>query len=335
MKKAIVVTTIAPPNDCLRNLAKGAESNGYEFICIGDQKSPDEFHLQGCRYFGVRDQQSMNFNLASILPWNHYSRKNLGYLIAIKMGSECILETDDDNYPETEGFWNADVSHNLQNQISGSGWLNIYSYFGVDAWPRGFPLEKINESVVFKEETYHGTGYIKQSLVNGDPDVDAVFRLTRGLNIRFEDFAPVALAANIWCPFNSQNTLWRQQAYPLLYLPATCSFRATDIIRSYVAQRCLWEAGGQVVFSGSNARQIRNAHNLLQDFDDEIVIYLKSNLIKNKLSDLELETGFDTDIILKNLFRCYQCLVDLNVVAELELAILNAWSEDVSSLLQI
>jgi len=37
--------------------------------------------------------------LADLLPYHHYCRKNIGYLYAIRQGADCILETDDDNLP--------------------------------------------------------------------------------------------------------------------------------------------------------------------------------------------------------------------------------------------
>jgi hypothetical protein len=58
----------------------------------------------------------------------------------------------------------------------------------------------------------------------------------------------VALGAGAWSPFNSQNTAWYPKAYPLLYLPSYCSFRMTDIWRSFVAQRIAWENGWAVLF---------------------------------------------------------------------------------------
>ncbi len=334
MKKSLVVTTIASPNECLSTLASGALAHAYDFICIGDKKSPDQFQIEGCEFYSATRQQQLNYSLVDQLPWNHYCRKNLGYLIAIENGSQRILETDDDNFPEDDDFWQDDLSINVTDQIIGDGWLNIYSHFGVDAWPRGFPLEKIRFPDRFEQESSAVNPYIKQCLVNGDPDVDAIFRLTRGLDITFEQYNPVALGAGVWCPFNSQNTLWVKQSFPLLYLPVTCSFRATDIVRSYVAQRCLWAMDGQVVFSGANARQIRNEHNLLKDFDDEIVIYLKAQRIRHELSALKLETGENKQTVLNNLVQCYRKLVELNVVAEQELLILQAWAKDINKLLR-
>ena len=332
MRKSLVVTTIASPNECLSTLASEAVAHAYDFICIGDKKSPDQFQIDGCEFYSVARQQRLQYSLVDQLPWNHYSRKNLGYLIAIENGCKKLLETDDDNYPENSSFWNVDISKVDGIEIVGQGWINIYSHFGVDSWPRGFPLEKIQEPVSFKQQKFSDQAYIIQSLVNGDPDVDAVFRLTRGLGISFGQYQPVALGVNVWCPFNSQNTLWKQEAFPLLYLPVTCSFRATDIVRSYVAQRCLWEMGGRVVFSGANAKQIRNEHNLLKDFEEEIVIYLKADIIRQELSKLHLRKGEEVKIVLDNLIQCYRKLVDLSVVNEQELAILKAWVKDINQL---
>ena len=39
-----------------------------------------------------------------------------------------------------------------------------------------------------------------------------------------------------YSPFNSQNTIWFKEIFPLLYLPVSCSMRATDIIRGLVAR---------------------------------------------------------------------------------------------------
>ncbi|MHC4265647.1 MAG: STELLO glycosyltransferase family protein, partial [Planctomycetota bacterium] len=65
-----------------------------------------------------------------------------------------------------------------------------------------------------------------------NPDVDAVYRLTQRLPLTFRKDRRLALGNGSKCPFNSQNTTWFPDAYPLLYLPAYCSFRMTDIWRS-------------------------------------------------------------------------------------------------------
>ena len=72
---------------------------------------------------------------------------------------------------------------------------------------------------------------IQQGLVNGDPDMDAIFRLTRKyplapLEVTFDPAAPPAfLPEGVFSPFNSQNTLFHRDAFWALMLPSTTSFR--------------------------------------------------------------------------------------------------------------
>ena len=89
----------------MKNIAEEASLHNMPFIVVGDTKSPKEFNLEGCDFYSIERQQSLNFELAKALPVNHYARKNLGYLIAISRGAKIIIETDDDNLP-LSSFWN-------------------------------------------------------------------------------------------------------------------------------------------------------------------------------------------------------------------------------------
>ena len=51
-------------------------------------------------FLSVRDQRSMATRfpkLFELIPWNHFGRKNIGYLFAIEQGAEVIWDFDDDN----------------------------------------------------------------------------------------------------------------------------------------------------------------------------------------------------------------------------------------------
>ena len=103
----LIITSIADQNHpVLRQFAKETQKRGIEFITIGDSKSPRDFDLDGCDFYSLEKQQKLNFKLAKMLPEKHYSRKNLGYLIAASKAAEVIVETDDDNLP-LEDFWNS------------------------------------------------------------------------------------------------------------------------------------------------------------------------------------------------------------------------------------
>src|SRR5205807_7157091 len=124
---------------------------------------------------------------------------------------------------------------------------------------------------------------IQQGLSDENPDVDAIYRMANPLPVLFDKANSVSLGKNSWCPFNSQNTTWFKEAFPLLYLPSYCSFRMTDIWRSFVAQRIAWTCGWSILFHQSTVRQDRNDHNLMTDFKDEISGYSNNALICKSL----------------------------------------------------
>jgi len=332
MKNAtLVITSIASEeHPILSKYAKEANARGFSFVLIGDRKSPENFNLKGCDYYSIERQESLGFSLLKGLPSNHYSRKNIGYLVAAKNNSEIIIETDDDNYPK-DSFWNDRLVHQKARAISNGGWVNVYKYFtNIDVWPRGFLLDKIKDLCPEANDVQDIISPIQQGLADENPDVDAVYRLTRPLPILFDDNDPVALRENSVCPFNSQNTTWFKEAFPLLYLPSYCSFRMTDIWRSFVAQRIAWTCGWPVLFSGSTVIQERNDHNLIKDLEDEVPGYLHNKEIVETLMGIKLKEGVDN--IFENLEVCYRELVRLNVIDIAELKLLNKWIRDISEL---
>lgn len=101
---AIVVTTISAPNKALKLIAQKCHEEKIAFYVIEDLKSPSNFSLEDCDFYSTERQSRLTFCLAKNLPHNHYSRKNLGYLLAMEAGHEVIIETDDDNIP-LDSFW--------------------------------------------------------------------------------------------------------------------------------------------------------------------------------------------------------------------------------------
>jgi hypothetical protein len=72
---------------------------------IGDTKNPENFHIDGCDFWSVKRQLTLDSKFAKLCPTRHYARKNIGYIIALQNGTEELVETDDDNLPREE-FWN-------------------------------------------------------------------------------------------------------------------------------------------------------------------------------------------------------------------------------------
>ncbi len=269
------------------------------------------------------------FLLAKTLPVKHYARKNLGYLIAISKGAKIIIETDDDNLP-LEGFWDNRSKQVNAHLFIGKGWVNVYKYFTeVNIWPRGFALENIQDKLPDLEKSLFIDCPIQQGLADKNPDVDAIYRLTSSLPIIFNKANSVALGNNSFCPFNSQNTTWFKEAFPLLYLPSHCSFRMTDIWRSFVAQRIGWTCGWPILFHQSTVCQERNDHNLMNDFRDEISGYNNNAQIIKSLKELKLKDGIEN--ISANIKLCYNALIELGVVGQQEIILLDAWLKDINS----
>ena len=217
--------------------------------------------------------------------------------------------------------------------VQDAGWVNVYRYFtDQNIWPRGFPLQYIQN----QPPPYHLLNQtdvdcpIQQGLADDNPDVDAVYRLVLAVGQNFRKDRRVALAAGCWCPFNSQNTTWFSDAFKLLYLPSTCSFRTTDTWRSFIAQRIAWVNNWAVLFHEPTVKQQRNIHNLLGDFKDEIPGYLHNAEICQALQDLPLQPGKDK--IADNLRICYEKLVSMAIIEAKELQLLDAWLEDIEKL---
>jgi len=266
---ALVVTTISSPNQVLKSLASGAIDNQWMFYCIGDKKTPNDFHIDGC--------------------------------------------------------------------LGNKQWVNAYSYFTDEfIWPRGFPLNKLSQ-LSSQSETKNESRIcdvispVQQFLANGDTDVDAVFRMVLSNEVEFENRElPITLEQQMWCPFNSQSTLWDERVFQLMYLPSHCSFRMTDIWRSFVVQACLWANDWKLSFCNASVFQLRNEHDLMQDFKDEIPGYLNNDLLIQELSKLPLKSGEDQ--LLNNLLICYERLISLDLIHSNEEKLLEAWADDISKL---
>lgn len=325
------MTTINDPTASVRKIA--ADCGEWNFIVVGDKKTAAGWAWPGVRFLPFDEQLALPYQLARLCPANHYARKNLGYLEAMAGGAEMIAETDDDNIPY-DNFLQS-VSRIVRGRsVQRQGWENVYTHFtGERVWPRGLPLEEVVPSLSRRSDLGEEVDVecvIQQYLADGDPDVDAVYRLTAEGEIRFAG-DPVVLGDGTFCPFNSQNTIWWPEAFPLLYLPSHVSFRMTDIWRAFIAEACLYAMGAHIAFRGPTVLQVRNEHSLLRDFEDEIPGYLNNSRIMKVLAALPLspEPGDMGD----NLRSCYEALVKADVVPPEEMELVDAWLADVAAIL--
>ena len=339
-KIGYVVTTIQYATKSLMSIAEAMSSLGSTLYVVGDKKSPQDFVCAGSRYLSVLDQEASPYSLASRLPWNSYSRKMIGYLAAIADGCNWIRETDDDNFP-LSSFFEApkeDLSIRTVSPSEGDQWVNAYAYFTEEhIWPRGFPLHLLNSqkdllssAVTSETDIQSQEVVLYQGLANGEPDVDAIYRLAVNDNsqMQFLELSPLKIPKQTYCPFNSQATTWARSIFPLLYLPVTCTFRMTDIWRSFVAQRILRESDGEILFTAPTVYQERNPHDLMKDFSDEIPGYLENhNLVK--LLDSTKILGGPTNFT-EDLRTCYLALITAGYLDDYELETLDLWITDLA-----
>lgn len=314
MSNKIVITTI---NSETPAISKWKNIPGWDLILIGDVKTP-EYNDKNITFISFANQIS---DFERMLPKNSYCRKNIGYLLAIKdKSSNLIYETDDDTFPYRDLSSDALFKSNME-LTNKDGVANIYGHIsGKNIWNRGFPLEKIlskEKSYTYKVEPKTIGAW--QTLIDGDADVDAIYRLTNNELIKFNLENTFHLAKNVFTPFNSQSIFWNTKCNTLecMYFPCTVSWRFGDILRSYIAQRIFWAKDIRLGITYAMVYQERLRSNYMQDFIDEIPLY------KNIMKVFEILRSIpDEDC---NLYNIYKKLSNEKIVEPFEVDLVNAW----------
>ena len=335
MKTACVITSIFPPTPAVASFAAAAAFDSV--LVVGDRKSPPTYELDGVRFLPLAEQERLAWRIVACLPRDHYARKMVGYLEAAAAGADILFDTDDDNRliaGRRGDIWRTACRLEIGPPATTPRFVNVYRHFTAQIiWPRGLPLDCVVESTARPPEatpaaTAPNVG-IWQGLADGDPDVDAVYRLTCNRACTFDDAPAVALAPGVVCPFNSQNTAFRRDLLPLMYLPAFVSFRYTDILRGLVAQPILWAAGLRLCFTAATVFQDRNVHDYLKDFEAEVPMYLTAR----RALEIAAATATASRSVADNLCAVYAALERAGIVPAQELPLLEAWLQDCATAL--
>jgi len=240
----VVITSINYPTRAVKLLAARPE---LRVVVVGDTKSPTDYKWENVTFLSMKIQEDLGYSIIKHIPTRHYARKNIGYLYAVHHGARQIYETDDDNEMEERindvffldefGSEQLQVQDNAKDSTENRNVCNPYAHFGQPSvWPRGYPLRNIADPPCIRYRWAKAVkASIQQGLANGDPDVDAIFRLTRkdrakDIRIDFDTRAsPVAYPFGMFSPFNSQNTFFHYEALWALLIPITTTFRVCDI----------------------------------------------------------------------------------------------------------
>jgi FkbM family methyltransferase len=304
--KCVIITTINKPTEAI---LKHINNKEYDVIIVGDNKTPDDYKNLNCIYLDIPSQKKLFPELSELLPYNHYGRKNLGYLYAIKKGYTIIYETDDDNIPY-DNFDNILEYNNVQMITEQNNvWINIFKYFTNNAhiWPRGLPLSLLKNDPNYLIQDTNKKPSIINGLVENDPDVDALFRIicNHQDSIIWDKNKCVLIDNKNVCVFNTQNTFWlNPELFICLLIPCSVSFRYCDILRGIINNIILKNTNNYMMYSSPNVIQNRNEHNLISDFKSEYEMYIHNENILNFIEDKKFLYIIQAPSKLPDIYNC-------------------------------
>lgn len=289
MKRFIVSTTINPPTDAIRAFDA---TEGWTLVVAGDRKTPPDYRLDRGTYLSPDDQKKLGFKTADVLPWDSISRRNVATLYALREGADVVAFVDDDNVPHKDWgkrSWSClSVNPNpvlnshvlvggpcvdpLQHVYDTRGWTGRL-------WHRGFPIRELSGRGTQKavrpgagSSVMRGRVAVQAGLWDGEPDIDAICRITHGpLDLELAFFGlyqGIDVDLRSFAPFNTQNTVvTREVAECMALLPNVG--RMDDIWASYMVQRAMREHGMSVSYVKPTVTQRRNPHDLTVDLEAE------------------------------------------------------------------
>jgi hypothetical protein len=289
MKKFIITTTINHPTRATLKFCEISEKKDFQFIIIGDTSTPHDEYIKleseykNTTYLTPEKQDELYPELSKIIGWKTIQRRNIGFVYAYQNGCDVVATVDDDNIPYD--FWGDNIM--VGSELSVDDYSNLRcNYFDPisvtshkDLWHRGYPIEHLT---IKNDIEYKGkktiTPLVQAEFWDGDPDIDAICRLSKKPIIKFEEFDPFTTSQ--LTPFNSQNTFLHRSVLKY-YSVFPYVGRMDDIWGAYVLQNYYKDC---VVFTKPSVYQERNPQDLIKNLENEIIGY-RNNL--KLLEDLE------------------------------------------------
>jgi len=257
-KNWAVCTTIFSVSDAVQSVCERLTDTCL--VVVLDKKSKQKYQvLGGCEFIPLTVEKQLHLAAGSKfiqrIPWNHFGRKNIGYLWAIAHGARTVWDFDDDNILKDNGLSNqrlyltSNKNVNAYTVRTNESVINVYPLLGAEtfSWPRGFPLAHIKENAKIPHyvdltlETIPASQVgVVQALANVDPDVDAIYRLQRKLPFQFTGLSEqniFALPPRSFSPLNAQAALFLGRASLWsTYLPISVHGHSSVVV---AAARCV------------------------------------------------------------------------------------------------
>jgi len=269
MKKFIVTTTIYSPSLATK---KFAEMEGWQLVVVGDKKTPhDEYRDLNCIYLSPEDQEKICKDLSDAIGWGCIMRRNIGFVYAYRQGADIIATVDDDNIPYDNWGKNVYVGQDIEVDLweSDNGYFDPLSVTNrPDLWHRGYPIEHIptKNNVLYKGKAKRKV-LIQADLWDGDPDIDAMCRLSKRPCVKYNIKTP--FGSDQLSPFNSQNTFLHREVLPY-YMVLPHVGRMDDIWGSYIIQK---QFPKSLIYNEATVYQDRNEQDLITNLEKEIIGY--------------------------------------------------------------
>ena len=352
-----VLTTIYGVSEAVRRQVK---LKNWCLVIVADRNSVTQnkydtgwFEGQGndhVVYLTTHEQENFGNSFVQKTPWNHFGRKNIGYLYAIQHGADVIWDFDDDNilkfwiegaappkapcldYEIDNGIGDGDIISRMPREHDYPTY-NPYPVLGaptLPSWPRGLPLDDIKEKRSFNStldeiKIHRASVGVLQSLADVQPDVDAIYRLTMKIPFSFnrlKETRPLVVPHGVLTPYNAQATLHFKRAFWGLFLPVTVNGRVSDIWRSYIVQRLFWDCDLYLAFSARPlVVQNRNPHNYIQDMAAENDLYMKSKQLVTFLGKWKS----DADNLIDRIRELWEALYERDYINEDDVKLVNSW----------
>lgn len=287
MKKFIVTTTINSPTEATIKFCKIARDKDWTFVIVGDTKTPhDEYHKlenENVIYLTPQMQEELYPELSDTIGWKSIQRRNIGFVYAYDNGADILATIDDDNIPYDnwgdELFVGEEIEIDLYNHKTSFVFDPISPTNHNDLWHRGYPMSLVPEknNIEYKGKAYRKV-LVQADFWDGDPDIDAICRLSKMPVCKFNNFKP--FGSNHIAPFNSQNTFVAREVIPY-YAVLPHAGRMDDIWGAYIAQ---YFFPNSVVYNKATVYQDRNEQDLITNLENEIIGYRNTF---NLLQDLE------------------------------------------------
>lgn len=276
--KVIVTTTINSPTIATK---KFANKEGWDLIVVGDDKTPhEEYEKLNCFYMHPDYQEKEYKELSDILGWRTIQRRNIGFVEAYRRGYDIIATVDDDNIPYDDWGENVLIGQTVEVDLYEPNSF-VFDPLSVtntpELWHRGYPIEEVptRHEVVYKGKTKRKV-LIQADLWDGDPDIDAMARLSMRPCVKYDVTEPYC--SNRISPFNSQNTFLAREVIPY-YSVLPFVGRMDDIWGGYIVQAII---GNNLIYNKASVYQDRNEQDLVTNLENEIVGYRDTkNLIEN------------------------------------------------------